>query len=351
MKDRVNKPRLFLSHSKKDTSFIERLCDDLRKCQIDPWLDAYEIRHGQSWLDSIFEDGMPICDAVLVYLSEHSIISPVVRKEIDAAIIQKLRDNQIAFLPYLSDSTLRQQLRVDLQAIHTPEWNDANYIELLPRVVAEVWHSYLERVIIQATQREKIGRLEAELKIQELEKQRAAGGFSASEAQDFEYIWNRFDRFEPVVYVHTKIESKSSSELARYTVDVHIGSLLPALSNSSNYTYSGRSIGDLLSYEVPKALPPKHADEKIYLFSAPEIGDELLMYGFLFRFLKNTPPNNTLKTFVTVNSDRYGLMYTDKLERFKYWMALKGKLEGVIKWRNQQATPPCSEPAAQVSQE
>jgi hypothetical protein len=336
MKDRINKPRLFLSHSKKDDIFIKRLCDDLRTCQIDPWLDVYEIRHGQPWLDAIFEDGISTCDAVLVYLSEHSIISPVVKKEIDAAIIQKLRDNQVAFLPYVTDSALRLQLRADLQAIQAPEWNDDNYSKLLPMVVAEVWHSYLERAVVRAIQKEKIVRLEAELHIQELEKQRDAGVFSVSEARDFENIWKRVDRFEPVVYSLLKPVDKSFCEIGSYAFEVHIGSLLPAISKASEYEYFG--INQILQSQVPKELPVKANDERINLISKLEIGNELLMYGFLSRFNKNTSSTGPVSSFTFI-TDRYGLMYTDKLERFKYWMALKGNLADEVRWRPKQSSP------------
>jgi hypothetical protein len=106
-----DKPRVFLSHSKADSAFVERLYGDLQRCQIYPWLDTLEIRHGQPWLDAIFEGGLPNCDCVLVYLTRASIESQMVKKEIDAAIIKKLRDSRVAFLPYVSDAALRQALR------------------------------------------------------------------------------------------------------------------------------------------------------------------------------------------------------------------------------------------------
>ena len=82
--EKRNKPKVFLSHSCLDKPFIERLANDLRKCQIEPWLDSEEIRDGKPWLKVIFEDGMPTCDCVIVYLSENSLNSKMVQKEIDA---------------------------------------------------------------------------------------------------------------------------------------------------------------------------------------------------------------------------------------------------------------------------
>lgn len=79
MEKLVNRPKVFLSHSSKDKSFINQLYDDLKRCKIDPWLDTEEIRDGRPWMKVIFEDGIPACDAVIVYLTENSIKSKMVR--------------------------------------------------------------------------------------------------------------------------------------------------------------------------------------------------------------------------------------------------------------------------------
>jgi len=106
-----NKPRVFLSHSKRDDEFIERVWKDLIGCQTNPWKDDVDIRHGHPWLDEVFRDGIPRCDAILVYLTDASIESPVVKKEIDASILEQLRDHNVAFLPYVSREVLRENQR------------------------------------------------------------------------------------------------------------------------------------------------------------------------------------------------------------------------------------------------
>lgn len=107
MENKISKPRVFLSHSKLDSGFIERITNDLRRCQIDPWLDTDEIRDGKPWLKVIFEDGISACDVVLVYLTANSIDSKFVAKEIDAAIVEQLKDEGISFLPYVGDKQIR----------------------------------------------------------------------------------------------------------------------------------------------------------------------------------------------------------------------------------------------------
>ncbi len=161
-RERFVKPRVFLSHSKKDSAFIERLERALRLCQIDPWLDTFEIRHGKPWLDAIFEDGIPTCDSVLVYFTPHSLGSPVVKKELDAGVVSQLADSSVALLPYVENAELRNEVRADIQALQVPEWNEGNFDAVLAQCVAEIWRSFHERRIGQAVAEEKVRRLEAE---------------------------------------------------------------------------------------------------------------------------------------------------------------------------------------------
>jgi len=185
---KLNKPRAFLSHSKKDKEFIEKLASDLRRCQIDCWLDTEEIRAGKSWLKVIFEDGIPTCDIVVVYLTENSITSKMVEKEIDATLIEQLSDKGIAFLPYVNKAEIRDSLRADIRTLQCLEWNISNYHEILPTVVAEIWHSYLERIINIAVSLEKNKRLELELEVKKQKDIIDGSPFSSSEQTDFKYI-------------------------------------------------------------------------------------------------------------------------------------------------------------------
>ncbi len=150
MKERVNKPRAFFSYSSQDLHFIERIEKDLRKCQIEIWRDRTEIRDGQPWQDAIFEDGLPTCDVIIVYFTDSSLSSGMVAKEVDAAQIRHLKDSGISFLPYVRQSETRKKLRLDLQTLHCRVWNDDNYHEILPSVVAEIWRSYVERNLANA---------------------------------------------------------------------------------------------------------------------------------------------------------------------------------------------------------
>ncbi len=344
MKERLNKPHVFLSHSKKDIKYIERLFDDLRKCQIDPWLDDYEIRHGQPWLDAIFEDGMPTCDAVVAYLTPNSIESPVVRKEIDVAILQKLRDNNIAFLPYVSDSEIRQQLRPDLQVLQALEWNEKNYQNILPRVVAEIWRSFLERTVKNAVQREKIARLEAEMQLQSLRLQQEPTIFSISERSDFGYILKKLDRYEEVVFQHIRDErqlgkaplvglgeQRGPQILTEYHFKFNLISIIPRISGVESHLYHVYHIEKLIKDELKDHLPKNLSEkESLKLSLYPDPAIELLMYGMLDRYYENVI-DQTSRSYLRQKRSSM-LLFTDKLERFKYWLAIEGKLPDRIQW-------------------
>lgn len=187
---KINRPRVFISHSKKDIEFVQKLYDDLRKCMIEPWLDSEEIRAGKPWLKVIFEDGIPTCDAVLVYLTVNSIESKMVKKEIDSALIENMAENGIAFLPYVDDGNIRNRLRSDIRALQCLEWKEDNYFQLLPKVVSEIWMSYCERVTHIVGLNEKNKRLELENELRSYK----SSPFTDSENNEFAFILKKLEK-------------------------------------------------------------------------------------------------------------------------------------------------------------
>lgn len=133
-----SKPRVFLSHSKKDIEFIKRLDADLRACQCEIWIDEIEIRHGKPWLDEVFSAGIPSCEIVLCYITSNSVQSVMVRQEIDARLIERMQNEHVTILPYVASEDIRGQLRSDLQSLQIPVLNDATYTQMFPRIVAQV---------------------------------------------------------------------------------------------------------------------------------------------------------------------------------------------------------------------
>jgi hypothetical protein len=48
----IRRPHLFLSHSSADKTFVRKLANDLGACEVDVWLDEWEIAPG----DSIYQE-------------------------------------------------------------------------------------------------------------------------------------------------------------------------------------------------------------------------------------------------------------------------------------------------------
>ena len=329
MNERINKPKVFLSHSKKDISFIKRLYDDLVKCKIEPWLDTEEIRHGTSWLDAIFEDGIPTCDSIIVYLTEQSISSPMVKKEMDVSIIKKINDNGISFLPYVEKETLRKKLRSDLQSLHIPVWNGKNYKEFLPKVLSEIWISYLRRTISKATQNEKTKRLEIELEYEKMKKEFESEIFTKREEKKFNNIYNYLDHNEEITISYHSSTKNSEDKIQIdevYLINVkEILSLLPTTTNIHyNINYEKIITREIKHYFKKKG---KYIPENIIYRRDISFTKYLLLFGFLRRGYK--PPSVVEKNriFPRGNID---LIYTEKYERFKYWLTVKDKLSGSI---------------------
>ena len=325
-----NRPRVFLSHSKADIGFIKRVDDDLRGCQIDPWLDSQEIRHGQPWLDAIFESGIPTCDCVLVYLTESSIESNMVKKEIDAGIIRKLKDSQIAFLPYVSRAEIRDKLRTDLQTLQVPEWNENNYHSMLPRVVAEIWHSYMDRAIIMATSEEKVKRLEAQSIVDKMEKEAKERIFSEGEDKDFKYIQKAMDRWEPVIFsMYRRTEGGKHEDLQEGSYKVNVLAMLLLFIRGGYFeiddSYVPGKVRDMLLGANPavKELPE---DLYIDVSQAPRLEDELLMFGLIQRtqFMESFPRMTRSGDMQYRQEVRYRFEFTGKVQRFRYWLAVNG---------------------------
>ncbi|MBJ6724159.1 toll/interleukin-1 receptor domain-containing protein [Geomesophilobacter sediminis] len=330
----LNRPRVFLSHSKLDVNFIEKLADDLRRCQIEPWLDSDEIRHGKPWLESIFENGIPTCDCVMLYFTDNSLSSSMVRKEMDAALIHKLNDGGVAFLPYVSSEKVRSQLRIDIQSLQAPVWGAENYRDLLPRVVAEIWRSFMERTVKSAVQNEQIKRLQAELELQKIQQVQTKV-FSDGECADFAYIWNSFDK-DTVLDVRTKSNSGESESLVSFKISCHqvISQLTDV--NVSEYNFSW-----LVDYLTNLARAKYIVDfgfESKDFFVEPymdDFKDSLLMFGLVeSHFIPPAPTqanNSSARSqWLLRDNGRTILLYTPKMHRLRYWLAHNNLLEKTL---------------------
>jgi hypothetical protein len=94
----------FLSHSSKDKPFIRQLATDLTADGIDVWLDEQRIRVGDSIPESIAQ-GLAQSDYFLIAVSQNSIGSDWVRRELNNALIDEVERRQVKVLPLRLDGS------------------------------------------------------------------------------------------------------------------------------------------------------------------------------------------------------------------------------------------------------
>jgi hypothetical protein len=91
---------VFLSHNSNDKPFVRKLASDLESHGVRCWIDEAEIKIGDSLVQKIRE-GIDSVDYVAVVLSNNSINSPWVQKEIDVSINKEILGGDIKVLPVL----------------------------------------------------------------------------------------------------------------------------------------------------------------------------------------------------------------------------------------------------------
>lgn len=101
----------FLSHSSRDKPFIRQLASDLTKNGISVWLDEREIRVGDSIPDKVGQ-GLAESDFFLIALSENSVDSAWVKKELNQALVAEIEKRKTHILPLkLSECQIPQLIR------------------------------------------------------------------------------------------------------------------------------------------------------------------------------------------------------------------------------------------------
>ena len=74
---------VFISYSRYDAPFVDRLANDLRKCGVQPWTDRENIAPGKSWQSEI-ERGLKNATLTIFVISSNSLKSPWMLAELGA---------------------------------------------------------------------------------------------------------------------------------------------------------------------------------------------------------------------------------------------------------------------------
>lgn len=94
---------VFLSHSSKDKPFIRQLASDLTEQGVLVWLDEQQINVGDS-INKAINQGLIESDYFVIALSDNSVNSEWVERELNSALIDEIESKKVKVLPIkLSD--------------------------------------------------------------------------------------------------------------------------------------------------------------------------------------------------------------------------------------------------------
>jgi hypothetical protein len=110
LKDATQFCSCFISYSTRDQEFAKRLHSDLRSEGVRCWFAPEDLRIGDRFQDRI-EESIRIFDKVMVVLSEASVESRWVEREVNAAREREERENRLILFP----------IRIDGAVIHAPQ--------------------------------------------------------------------------------------------------------------------------------------------------------------------------------------------------------------------------------------
>jgi transcriptional regulator with XRE-family HTH domain len=125
------KKPLFISHNRVDRPFVRRISRELRKRGVPYWLDEAEILPGDSLIEKIAA-GITEMDYVLCFISEDSIKSSWVKKEISIALSREIEGRQVRVVPAMIGNVQARDLRRD---IPYPLWDRLANVDTLRQLL------------------------------------------------------------------------------------------------------------------------------------------------------------------------------------------------------------------------
>jgi hypothetical protein len=166
--------KIFLSHSSKDKFFARRLAEGLRINGIDVWIDEAEIKIGDSLTEKIGK-AIETTQYFGVILSENSINSEWVKKELQIAIQKELASKKVVVLPILLEpveipSFLKDKLYADFT-------NSDNFDSEFSKILDALSVSPTKRHTYQIAKREIVKEKSKEIKVEFTKAEKALMDF------------------------------------------------------------------------------------------------------------------------------------------------------------------------------
>ncbi len=124
----MSKKRVFISYSRDDRAFVEKLVDSLRENGLEVWLDVH-LRSGEDWDDAL-ESQIIGTDHMIIVLSETSAASDNVKNEMRFALDKGKQIHPILYKPCSVPLSMRRMHYIDFTAL--------DYDKALQRLVQDI---------------------------------------------------------------------------------------------------------------------------------------------------------------------------------------------------------------------
>ncbi len=110
---------MFLSHSSRDKTFVRKLAEDLTFCEVDVWLDEWELQAGDS-LQDLIGNALEKSRFIGVVLGNNFSDSRWARDELKQALSRERRSDRVTVLPLLCGNCpvpafLEDKIYIDFQ--------------------------------------------------------------------------------------------------------------------------------------------------------------------------------------------------------------------------------------------
>jgi len=184
-KSRATLSRIFISYSSKDKAFAELVAAELRRANLDPWIDRDNVLAGDDVLERLGE-GLKTMDLLLFVVSRDALRSEWVDRELKFATKRAIKDREIRILPFIIDDTPDDALPWYVSPLYarrvTPDRAGA-------RDICQYASEALKKRIAPSSSRLQVGRtLKGDTRLDALIKPVKLGDWNAAELAALEIV-------------------------------------------------------------------------------------------------------------------------------------------------------------------
>jgi hypothetical protein len=128
------RPTAFLTYSHADKEIVKQVAHQLLEQGVNVWYDAHQIGAGDNIADRV-DRGVESADFLVFFMSESSLRSAWVTREVDAAITRQASGSGVRVLPVLLDNSALPPLFRSVHYVDLRDDNVENAVRVLLRAI------------------------------------------------------------------------------------------------------------------------------------------------------------------------------------------------------------------------